>query len=128
MYSLFFTGRPSYSPLKLQVAKVGAPFELDMNYTGKARPTKFDWFKNGQFFSGDGDRVTTSHTGIIFTRVRPEDTGQYLVRAITRNVGEAEASTTLKGTCRHLFHKTKGYALCQIFMCTVFVCSGFSQL
>ena len=89
------------------MANVGAAFELDMNYTGKAPPSKFDWFKNGQPFSGDGDRVTTSHTGIIFTRVRPEDTGQYLVRAITRNVGEAEASTTLKGTAGICFTTQK---------------------
>ncbi len=90
-------GSPSYSSLTLHVANAGSPFELDMNYTGKAPPAKFDWFKNGQYFGGDGERIVTSHTGIVFTRVLPADAGQYLVRASTTNAGNTEATTTLKG-------------------------------
>ncbi len=97
MSPLLITGTPSYSPLKLYVANAGSPFELDMNYTGRAPPSKFDWFKNGQYFRGDGERVTLSHTGIVFSRVLPGDAGQYLIRASTPNAGSTEATTTLKG-------------------------------
>ena len=111
-------GRPSYSPLKLQVANVGSPFELDINYTGRAPPSKFDWFKNGEYFIGDGNRTTTSHTGIIFTRVIPGDTGQYLVRASTPNAGETEASTTLKGRWL-LHHSVHADYICLSYIPTV---------
>ena len=91
------TGAPRYSPKSVQVANVGQAFDFDFNYTAKSPPRTYAWYKNGRPFKPDGKRVTVDHTGIIFTRILQEDSGQYTVRASTRNAGSAEATSTLRG-------------------------------
>ena len=93
------TGAPKYSSLlKDQVAHVGEPFDFDFKYTATTPPSRYMWYKNGRPFKPDGKRVTTDHTGIIFTRILPEDAGEYMVRAYTPRVGVAtQATSALKG-------------------------------
>ena len=56
------------------------------------------WYKNGRLFKTDGKRVTTDHSGIIFTRILREDAGEYMVRAYTPRTGVAtQATSTLRG-------------------------------
>lgn len=73
------------------------PFEFDFNYRGKLPPSKFEWFKNGKPLVGDGRRVTTSYTGIVFSQVLLKDSGRYEIRVSTPNAGLTRAAAVLKG-------------------------------
>ena len=79
--SLILAARPIYNPPKIQVAYVSEPFVFDFNYTAPFSPFFYSWCKNGNSFQGDGARITIDHTGIVFTNVKPEDAGQYSIKA-----------------------------------------------
>ena len=92
------TGAPKYSSPKDQVAHIGEPFDFDFNYAAMSPPSSYAWYKNGRPFKTDGKRVTTDHTGIIFTRILQEDAGEYMVKAYTPRVGVAtRATSSLRG-------------------------------
>ncbi len=98
--SLCSAAHPGYSPKPNQVAIIGQPFYLDFGYTLAKPPTSYRWRKNGKDFTGDGERVITDHTGVIFARVVQEDAGQYTV--VARNgAGEATAQAVLRGNDRN---------------------------
>ena len=79
------------------MAYLGEPFDFDFNYTAKSPPSSHSWYKDGQPFRPDETRVITDHMGIIFTRIRQGDDGQYSVRAHTPGFGSATANITLMG-------------------------------
>ena len=78
------------------MATLGSPFDFDLNYTATHPPSSFMWLKNGRPIEADGERLELDHTGVMFSRVLPEDAGQYTVVA-KNDAGETRAMSTLKG-------------------------------
>ena len=71
-----------------------------MGYSGSQPPDSVIWMKDGLLYQGDGVRVQTTHEGITFRRVLPEDAGRYTVTAQNRE-GTGQAYSVLRGLFTH---------------------------